>query len=144
MTETDTAIACRDAMWNRDAASQALGIRVEVSEPGRATATLRVTAEMLNGFSVCHGGYLFTLADTAFAFACNTYGRVTLAAGASIDFIRPAEIGDELTAVAIERSRGRRSGIYDVSVSNQHGEEVAVFRGRAHATDRPILQADDK
>ena len=84
------------------------------------------------------GGYLFTLADTAFAFACNAYGQVTVAAGASIDFLRPVQVGDRLEAVACEQHRGRRRGIYDVVVRDQEGRKVAVFRGRAHATDRAL------
>lgn len=139
MTADDTAKACARAMWANDEASKALGIEVVVEVAGRATATLEVTAAMLNGFSVCHGGFLFALADTAFAFACNSYDRVTLAAGADVEFLRPGELGDRLTATATERSRGRRRGLYDATVVNQRGEEVAVFRGRSHATSRSIL-----
>jgi acyl-CoA thioesterase len=94
---------------------------------------------MINGFAVCHGGHIFALADTAFAFACNAYNQVTFAAGASIDFLRPARVGDKLLAVATERHRGGRSGIYDVSVSNQDDEEIAVFSGRSVATREAIL-----
>ncbi len=133
MTE-NRGISSSAAMFARDAASQALGIEVEVDAPGRATATLTVTDEMLNGFGVCHGGYIFALADTAFAFACNGYEAVTVAAGATIDFLLPVNSGEALTAVARERSRGGRTGLYDVSVTDTQGREVAVFRGRSHAT----------
>lgn len=133
---------CADAMWGRDDASRELGIAIEVIGAGRVRARMEVTRSMINGHAVCHGGYIFTLADTAFAFACNTYDRVTLAAGASIDFVRPAREGDRLLASATERYRGRRHGIYDVIVTNQADEMVAIFRGRAHATDRRLLTTD--
>lgn len=126
-----------DRMYAHDEASRALGIKIEIPAPGEAIARLEVTATMINGFGVCHGGYVFTLADTAFAFACNAYGRVTVAAGASIDFLRPVHAGDRLEAHASEQHRGRRQGIYDVVVRDQDGRTVAVFRGRAQATDRP-------
>ena len=131
-----------EKMYGDDAASKALGITVEVSGPGNAVAVVDVTETMLNGFFVCHGGHIFTLADTAFAFACNTYGVVTLAAGASIEFLTPARLGDRLTATAIERYHGGRIGIYDVTVTNQDGVDVAVFRGRSHATHRSMLEDD--
>ena len=123
-----------EEMLAKDRASQSLGIAVEVTGAGAATARVRVRDDMLNGFGVCHGGHLFALADTAFAFACNTYGVVTVAAGGSIDFLRPVHAGDELTATATERRRGKRTGVYDVVVRNQHGKDVALFRGRAHVT----------
>lgn len=138
MNDVDTARRCAEAMWAKDDASQALGIAIEVTAPGSVRATMQVRADMLNGHDVCHGGYLFTLADTAFAFACNAYGKVTVAAGASIDFLRPAKSGDRLTAVATERHRGGRTGVYDVAVTNQAGETLALFRGRSHATDRSL------
>lgn len=123
-------------MFARDAASQSLGIRVAVPEPGQARASLVVTDKMLNGFGVCHGGFIFTLADTAFAFACNARDEVTVAAGATIDFLEAAHRADELTATAVERRRRGRTGIYDVTVTNQSGTEIAIFRGRSHATRR--------
>jgi acyl-CoA thioesterase len=136
--EFETAQRSADAMWANDAASQALGIAIDVTGAGTVSARMEVRRDMINGHDVCHGGYLFTLADTAFAFACNAYGRVTLAAGASIEFLRPAKQGDVLTASACERYRGQRTGIYDVRIMNQAGEVVAVFRGRSHTTDRPL------
>jgi acyl-CoA thioesterase len=131
---------CAEAMWMNDTASQELGITIEVLGAGRARARLKVTRAMINGHDVCHGGYIFSLADTAFAFACNAYDRLTLAAGASIEFLRPVKEGDRLTAEASERYRGRKNGIYDVTVTNQDEEIVAIFRGRSHATERRLLE----
>ncbi|HEX7719848.1 MAG TPA: hydroxyphenylacetyl-CoA thioesterase PaaI [Woeseiaceae bacterium] len=142
MIASELARDCRDRMLSRDAATRSLGITVEVNEPGNATAQLEVTPSMINGFGVCHGGYLFALADTAFAFACNSYDRVTFAAGAAIEFLRPVKVGDRLVAEARERHRGRTQGLYDVTVRDQDGSVVALFRGRSHATKRPLLQTD--
>lgn len=137
--ELDIAKKCAATMLEADAASRRLGISVEVTRAGQAEARVEVTADMINGFDVCHGGYIFTLADTAFAFACNAYDDLTVAGGASIDFLRPARVGDRLVAVATERYRGGRSGVYEVTVSNQNGEEIAVFTGRSVATREAIL-----
>ena len=133
---------CRDEMWSTDFASQHLGIVVDVTKPGVSMATLKVRKEMVNGHGICHGGYIFTLADTAFAFACNTYDRITVAAGATIDFLRPGMEGDLLTARATEINRGRTNGLYDVCVTNQDGKVIAQFRGRSHATSDVILKSD--
>lgn len=143
MNENDIARECASTMFANDRASKAFGIQVDVSQPGRAEASLVVRDDMLNGHDVCHGGIIFTLADTAFAFACNGYNQLTLAAGAAIDFMQPGKAGDRLTAVATERHRGGRSGVYDVVVSNQDDAQVAVFRGRSHATRQPILGKTD-
>ncbi|MGE0582827.1 MAG: hydroxyphenylacetyl-CoA thioesterase PaaI [Steroidobacteraceae bacterium] len=120
------------AMYAEDRVSQALGMQVAEVHPGAARVTMVVRADMVNGHHVCHGGVIFALADSAFAFACNSYGAMTVAAGATIDFLRPVRIGDHLVAVAVERSQGRRTGVYDVTVQNQAGETVALFRGRSH------------
>ncbi|MFF4834951.1 hydroxyphenylacetyl-CoA thioesterase PaaI [Streptomyces sp. NPDC001315] len=127
---TDTALGPTERMFTADEASRRLGI--EMVEHGEGTAVLRmtVTPVMVNGHDIAHGGYLFLLADTAFACACNSHGPVTVAAGADIDFIAPAYEGDVLVATARERTRFGRSGIYDVSVVR--GDEViAEFRGRS-------------
>ena len=137
--EKSIAIKCRDEMWKDDSASQHLGMQIDVSEPGKAAASFTVRDTMVNGHGVCHGGYIFTLADSAFAFSCNTYNVVTFASSAGIEFVRPARAGDVLSAVAEERHRGGRTGIYDVTVTNQGGEVVAIFRGRSHATRSAIL-----
>ena len=121
-----------------DHASHALGIRVLDVGPGTARLAMSVRRDMLNGHAVCHGGFVFTLADSAFAHACNSYDRVTLAAAASIEFLKAAREGDVLTAVAQERQRGRRSGIYDIEVRDAAGELVALFRGRSIATDESV------
>ncbi|GAA1594506.1 hydroxyphenylacetyl-CoA thioesterase PaaI [Actinomadura kijaniata] len=117
-------------MFDADLASRALGIELRSAEGGRAEAAMRVTEAMVNGHGIAHGGYVFLLADTAFALACNSHGPVTVAAGADITFVRPARLGDLLVAVAEERTRYGRSGIYDVTV-RRDGEVVAEFRGRS-------------
>lgn len=127
------------AMWAADAASRAAGIRLEEVAAGRAVARMRVRADMVNGFGVAHGGWLVVLADTAFAFACNTHGTVTVAAGADVAFLRPASEGDDLVAEAVERWRGGRTGLYDVTVRDAAtGAAVLEFRGRSHDTGRPL------
>ena len=121
-----------DALWRGDEASQRFGMRIESCGPGRATVTMPVRPDMVNGHRICHGGLVFTLADSAFAFACNSYGNNTVAAGAAIEFLLPAREGDLLRAVATERWRAGRAGIYEIEVTNQRGEIVALFRGRSH------------
>lgn len=139
MNELEKARQCAAVMTAKDNAAKAMGIDIEIREPGSAIARMTVTEAMLNGFSVCHGGHVFMLADTAFAFACNAYDRQTVAAGAHIDFLRSAHAGDTLVAVAVEHHRGGRMGIYDVRVTNQDDEEVAVFRGNSYATSKTLL-----
>jgi acyl-CoA thioesterase len=117
-------------MFDRDEASRSLGIELVDAGNGQATARMRVTAAMVNGHAIAHGGYLFLLADTAFACACNSHGPVTVAAGADISFLRPARAGDLLEASAKERVTSGRSGIYDVTVTCD-GAVVAEFRGRS-------------
>lgn len=129
----ELATASADAMYRADEASQALGITIGAVRPGAAEARMTIRGNMLNGHKICHGGYLFTLADTAFAFACNSYGKVTLAMSATIDFLSPAREGEELLARATEVSRSGRAGIYDVVVTAPDGRQVAVFRGRSLA-----------
>ncbi|MET0416876.1 MAG: hydroxyphenylacetyl-CoA thioesterase PaaI [Actinoplanes sp.] len=117
-------------MFDRDAASRNLGIELLEAGNGQATVRMRVTAEMVNGHALTHGGFVFLLADTAFACACNTHGPVTVAAGGDISFLRPTAAGDVLTAYAQERVTLGRSGIYDVTV-RRDDEVVAEFRGRS-------------
>jgi acyl-CoA thioesterase len=126
-------------MYEQDSASRALGMRIVEIRPGFARLVMQVREDMVNGHQICHGGLIFTLADSAFAFACNTYNLVTVAAGGSIDFLRPGRLGDTLTATAEERTRSRRTGIYDVTVLNQSGECIAMFRGRSHQTSDRIV-----
>jgi acyl-CoA thioesterase len=124
--------ASASAMYAQDRASQALGMQILEIRPGHARLAMAVREDMVNGHQICHGGLIFTLADSAFAFACNTYDLVTVASSGSIEFLLPARLGDELTAIAEERSRSKRTGVYDVAVRNQRGECVAMFRGRSH------------
>jgi phenylacetic acid degradation protein PaaD len=118
------------AMWAQDAASQAMGMTLDSIRPGYARLTMQVRDDMVNGHRICHGGFVFALADSAFAFACNTYGQVTVAQDCDIVFVAPARLGDVLTAEATERHRFGRNGIYDVTV-RRDGEVVAEFRGRS-------------
>jgi acyl-CoA thioesterase len=120
------------ALFDPDRASQALGMRIVSVAPQACTVTMAVRPDMCNGHSICHGGMIFTLADSAFAFACNSEGEATVAASASIDFLAAAREGDVLTATAHELWRGGRSGIYEITVANQAGERIALFRGRSH------------
>lgn len=123
---------CAEEMIRADRASRDLGIVVEEVGPGRSRLRMEVTAAMINGHGICHGGYLFTLADSAFAYACNTYGEKVLAFGADIVFLSPAQLGDELAAVAVERVLDGRNGIYDVTLTQRStGRVIAEFRGRS-------------
>ncbi|MDZ7854595.1 hydroxyphenylacetyl-CoA thioesterase PaaI [Sphaerotilus sp.] len=132
MTPQDTADHVGTGMMANDLACQSLGIRVTQIAPGRATMTMTVRPDMLNGFAICHGGLITTLADSAFAYACNSYNELTVASGLSVDFVAPGREGDVLTAVAEEVSLAGRTGVYDVNVTNQRGERIAVFRGRSY------------
>lgn len=123
--------AAARSMYAQDRASRALGISIVEVRPGYACLKMTVREDMVNGHRLCHGGLIFTLADSAFAFACNSYNVVTVASGASIEFLLPGSEGDELTAIAQEQSRSRRTGVYDVTVTNQAGACIALFRGRS-------------
>jgi acyl-CoA thioesterase len=125
--------ACARAMWNDDSASRRLGMALDEVGPGFATLSMDVTENMTNGHGTCHGGYIFTLADSAFAFACNSYNQRAVAQHCSVTFIAPVHRGDRLTAAAREVSRRGRGGIYDVRVANQRGEQVAEFRGHSRS-----------
>lgn len=131
------------ALYQRDRASQALGMRLLEVGPGRARVAMTVRPDMVNGHDVCHGGIVFALADSAFAFACNSYNESTVAAAATIDFLAAARTGDELTAEAAELWRSRRNGIYEISVRNQRGERVALFRGRSYRIDGEITKIEE-
>lgn len=139
MDDLQRARACADKMYAGDKASKALGIKIEIPEPGSAIASMRVREDMLNGFDICHGGLVFTLADTAFAFACNAYDDLTVAGSGTVEFLRPVYLDDELRAVALEEHRGQRGGLYVVEIVNQHDEFVALFRGRAVARGQQLL-----
>jgi acyl-CoA thioesterase len=128
------------ALYERDQAAKSLGIQVNEVTPGGARLTMRVRPDMTNGHEVCHGGLVFSLADTAFAYACNSYGDNTLAAAASIDFLAPSYADDILTATARELWRAGRSGLYEVDVTNQKGERIAIFRGRSHRISGKLIE----
>jgi acyl-CoA thioesterase len=122
--------AAVQAMFRADLASQSLGIEIIEVAPGRARIAMTVRPDMINGHGMCHGGIVFAFADSAFAFACNSYGDPMVAAGAGIDFIAPTPCGERLTATATEVSRSARHGIYDVAVTDAAGRVLAQFRGR--------------
>lgn len=131
MTPNELAAACAASMWDDDRASQALGMTIDRVAPGEAIISMVVTEAMVNGHGTCHGGYIFTLADSAFAFACNTYNQNTVGQQAAITYIAPAFAGEKLIADAREVSRRGRGGIYDVTVTNPAGETIAIFRGHS-------------
>ena len=119
-------------MWDDDRASQALGMAIDEVGPGRATLRMTVREDMVNGHDIGHGGLTFTLADSAFAFACNSYNELTVASGFSVDLLAPGRLNDVLTARCTEVSKAGRTGVYDTEITNQRGERVAVFRGRSY------------
>jgi len=131
-TPQQTAEFVRDGMWRDDRASKLLGLRVDAIGPGTSTVTMTVRDELLNGHDVCHGGFICTLADSAFAYACNAYNELTLASGFTMDLLLPGRVGDVLTAHCVERSKAGRTGVYACEVTNQRGERVAIFRGRSY------------
>jgi len=133
--------ACADTMWANDRASAALGIELVEVSVGRTVVAMIVREDMVNSHDICHGGLIFTLADSAFAYACNSENQNTVAAGARVEFLAPGRLGDRLTAVAEQVSQGGRTGIYDVSVSNQLGKTVALFRGNSHRIGGAVVDA---
>ena len=140
MTPQQTADLVREGMFANDRASKSLGMQILSVTPGRAVLTMTVREDMLNGHDICHGGLIAVLADSAFAYACNSYNEWTVASGFSIDLMAPSHLGDELTATCHEVSKTGRTGVYDTEVSNQHGKRVAVFRGRSHTIKgKPVL-----
>ncbi|MEM1045122.1 MAG: hydroxyphenylacetyl-CoA thioesterase PaaI [Pseudomonadota bacterium] len=143
MTPDAVARACAEAMLTSDNASRALGMSLNDIAPGKATLSMTVTNLMTNGHKICHGGYIFTLADSAFAFACNSYDQRTVAQHCQISFLKPAFSDDVLTASARERWREGRSGIYDVVVHNQAGETIAEFRGHSRTVRGTHLGGDE-
>jgi acyl-CoA thioesterase len=134
-----TAERATSALFAGDRASQALGMRITGVRPGWARVLMLVRPDMVNGHAICHGGLVFALGDSAFAFACNSYNDSTVAAAAAIDFLAAAREGDELTAEASELWRTRRNGLYEIVVTNQRGERVALFRGRSYRIDGQVV-----
>lgn len=124
-----------------DRASRALGILIDSVGPGRCTARMTVRDDMLNGHDICHGGLITTLADSAFAFACNAYNEITVASGFDVNLLAAARLGDVLTATAAEVNKSGRTGVYDITVTNQRGETVAAFRGRSYTMKgKPLVE----
>jgi acyl-CoA thioesterase len=131
------------AMYARDRASQTLGMHIVRVGAGHAELSMRVRADMLNGHLTCHGGFIFSLADSAFAFACNSYNLTTVASGCTIEFVAPARENDLLTAVARERSASGRTGVYDIEVTNQDGASIAFFRGKSYRIKGHVVDGTD-
>jgi len=127
-----TADLVREGMFRNDRASKLLGMQIVDVSPGSATLVMTIRDEMLNGHDICHGGLITTLADSAFAFACNSYNELTVASGFSVDLLAPGRLNDVLTARCTEVSKAGRTGVYDAVITNQRGERVAVFRGRSY------------
>jgi acyl-CoA thioesterase len=143
---TDPAMAAKalaeataQAMYTRGNASRFLGMSIVGVAPGHAVVRMDVREEMLNSHDMCHGGFIFALADSAFAFAANSYNIKTVTAGSSIDYLAPATVGDTLTAVAMEQQRSGKTGVYDVTVSKGDGTRIAMFRGKAQQIKGEIL-----
>jgi acyl-CoA thioesterase len=131
MTPQQIAERCAEIMWPDDHAARGLGMHIEAVGPGTATLTMTVRPDMVNGHGTCHGGFIFALADSTFAYACNSSNYRTVAAGVDINFVAPAHLGDRLSAAGIARQQGGRSGVYDIEVHNQDGKLIALFRGRS-------------
>ena len=140
MTAQALAEAAAASMLSRDSATQALGIKMVDVGPGHARMSMTVRADMLNGHQTCHGGFIFALADSAFAFACNSYNLNTVGAGCTIDYLAPGREGDVLTADAVEQALAGKSGVYDVKVSNQEGRAIALFRGKSIRVAGEVIQ----
>ena len=127
-------------MYERDPASQALGMTLDEIRPGYARMSMRVRGDMLNGHATCHGGYIFMLADSAFAFACNSHNFNTVGAGCTIDYLAPGREGDVLVAEAVEQALAGKTGVYDIAVRNQDGRTVALFRGKSHRVSGMVAE----
>jgi len=138
-----TADLVREGMFKNDRASRLLGMQIVDVKPGSATLAMTIRDDMLNGHDICHGGLITTLADSAFAYACNSYNELTVASGFGVDFIAPGRFGDVLTARCTEVSKAGRTGVYDTEVTNQRGERIAMFRGRSYTMKgKPAVPAD--
>ncbi|MBD8541015.1 MAG: hydroxyphenylacetyl-CoA thioesterase PaaI [Massilia sp.] len=129
-------------MFERDPASQALGMVLAEIRPGYARMTMTVRADMLNGHATCHGGYIFMLADSAFAFACNSHNLSTVGAGCTIDYLAPGRAGDVLVADATEQALQGKTGVYDVTVKTADGRTIALFRGKSHRIGGTVAPVD--
>ena len=141
MTPHDIARKVGETMFPVHVASKdTMGMELLACEPGRAVMRMTVKELHLNGHKICHGGFIFTLADSTFAFACNSYNKNAVAAGCSIEFLKPGKLGDVLTCEGLEQTLSGRHGIYDMKVSNQHGEVIAMFRGKSAQIPGTVFQ----
>ena len=140
MSGHELATKVGEAMFAADRASREF-MRMELvsCEPGRAVMRMKVREEMLNGHRICHGGFIFTLADSTFAFACNSHNKVSVAAGCSIEFLKAVQLDDVLSCEGVEQALQGRHGIYDMKVTNQHGETVAMFRGKSTSIQGTVI-----
>jgi acyl-CoA thioesterase len=136
------AVLAGKTMYERDPASQALGMTLDAIRPGYARMRMRVRDDMLNGHGTCHGGYIFMLADSAFAFACNSHNLNTVGAGCTIDYLAPGRAGDVLVAEAVEQALAGKTGVYDVVVTDQDGRKIALFRGKSHRVAGHVVPVD--
>lgn len=142
MNPEELAQACAVAMWQGDHTSQGLGMHIDAVGPGTARISMEIEQRMSNGHGNCHGGFIFTLADSAFAFACNSRNHIVVGQHCSISYLMPAKVGDVLSAEASETSLRGRSGIYDIRITNQNGEHVAEFRGHSRMINGNHLPLD--
>lgn len=140
MTPQQLAEACAEALWAEDRASAGLGMRITRIAPGEAELTMAVQERMVNGHGICHGGFIFALADSAFAFACNSFNRRAVAQSNTITYLRPARLGETLTAHAVQSASAGRSGITDVTVSDTAGRAIALFRGLSRTIEGHLLE----
>ena len=131
--------ATAEAMWSRDRAAQALGLKIVRVQPGASLLTMVVRGDMVNGHHICHGGMIFSLADTAFAYSCNSYNKNTVASACNIDFLAPGKEGEMLEAEAIEQSQSGRTGVYDVTVRSSSGKTIALFRGKSYRINGEVI-----
>lgn len=143
LSDQDRAEQSTKALLQHDAATQGLGMQVLETKPGFTRLKMRVTQPMLNGFSTCHGGYLFTLGDSAFGVACNSFNQMAVASSAAIEFLAPAYLHDELIAEANAQSQGRLTGLYDVIIKNQDDKTIALFRGRSHRIGKSLFDESE-
>ena len=140
MTASDLAKAVGESMFAADTASrETMGMALLNCQPGYARMSMQVRELHLNGHKICHGGFIFTLADSTFAFACNSHNKVTVAAGCQIEFLKPGKLGDVLTCEGVQQTLSGRHGIYDMKVTNQDGEVIALFRGKSAQIQGTVL-----
>lgn len=142
LSDLDIANRCAQTMWSNDNASRDAGLQLIEVAPGRAVFSMTVESRHTNGHGICHGGYIFLLADTAFAFACNSYNQASVAQQNAITYTAPASLGDVITAIATEQSRKGRSGVYDARVTNQNNDLIALFRGNSRTLGKELFKID--